>query len=186
MTSPFFRAGQALKSKPEAASNSKAVATALAEPITPLNTKIAESAAPGAPYHPRQDFGMMGMPYGGFPPYGFGPGPMFPPYPMPYSMSPGWGSSLVQVRNSQNRSSRSLMPNSSSPPPEDMEVSAIEFCNHAGLNSEWAERLDNLGFSIHSNLDDVSREDWLSVGFKALEWAAVKKAFRRVRQELKN
>lgn len=110
---------------------------------------------------------------------------MFSPYSGPYTMPPPWGSSPTPHGS---RTSRALLNDarSSSPPAEDRElITPADFCTHAGLDQAWASRLEELGFTINSNLDALQREDWLGVGFKPLEWVKVKKAVKRIHKELK-
>lgn len=115
------------------------------------------------------------------PPFGF---PAMYGYGMP---QPSFWDSPIRHSGTNKRvtSSRYNDARSSSPIGPDVELSAEEFCEHANLPHDWVPRLENLGFNISADLDELSREDWSSAGFRPLETIRVKKALKQVLRDLK-
>jgi hypothetical protein len=141
-------------------------------------SNVAQSPSPAAhhmlPNNPYAFYPMSYPPYGAFPPF--------------YQHPPN---SRYQPYNSNNRSHRNHHDSfedvrSSSPPAEIMDISAEDFLHRAKLNAAWAGCLEDLGFSMSANLEQLTRGDWQAVGFKALEWLDVKRAFKKVRADLKS
>ena len=185
MASNHFKPAQALKRTPSASS----VPTQATEPavVTPPKRTHNEDCGPPSAPNPYRFLQPGHYP----PPMPFPFMPMMSPYGMPMNMFPNWDSSPTSIPSKRRRGNASTSrytiedARSSSPPP-DADLTATDFCEQAELNPEWAARLDELGFSLSADLDQLSREDWLQVGFKPLEWVKVTKAYKKLRHQLKS
>ncbi|KAL0563565.1 hypothetical protein V5O48_018501, partial [Marasmius crinis-equi] len=117
-------------------------------------------------------------PFFGYPPYGYPPAPFTSPV-HGYSTPAMWGS---PPHGGKSRSDDI----GSSPIPADSNMTAEQFCEHAGLPMHWAARLTELGFSLEADLQEIPSDLWEKKGFMFLEVTWVKKAFRKVCREIKS
>ncbi len=127
-----------------------------------------------------------------FPPYPYGgmpampspfmqPGYGFPPYPMPMSTP----MSASHTHQGMNSSGPASSPIRSSPPLPDVD-DLTEWCRSIKVPPTLAEYLDNLGFTVGCNVNDLSKEDVTAAGFKPLQWSEFKKRYNKHLKELRH
>jgi hypothetical protein len=127
-----------------------------------------------------QGFNMptMGMPMPGMPMPGMMPGMPMPGMPMPGMPMPGmpmttatpgmpWGVPLSPCKER------------SSSPITGIAGGVHDFCEAYGISENEELALDKLGFEIGDDLGQVTEQQYEAVGFKALAWLRVLKAYRK-------
>lgn len=103
----------------------------------------------------------------------------FPPYLMSMS-TPMSASHTHQEINSSGPASSLIHSSSLLPNVDDL----TKWCHSIKVPLTLAEYLDNLGFTVGCNVNDLLKEDITAAGFKPLQWSKFKKQYNKYLKEL--